>query len=127
LFPSVETKENEYGDLKVAIEEVIKDRQLQLHEPFILKVIQLFETFNVRFGVMLVGLTGGGKTTCYEVLEETQNLLRERGNANPAFQKVVKTVLNPKAISMGELYGEVNQLSQEWFDGLASKIMRNAA
>jgi dynein heavy chain len=36
-------------------------------------------------------------------------------------------VLNPKAISMGEMYGEVNAVSQEWTDGLASKIMRNAS
>ena len=28
---------------------------------------------------------------------------------------------------MGELYGEVNQASQEWFDGLASKVIRAAA
>ena len=28
---------------------------------------------------------------------------------------------------MGELYGEVNKISQEWHDGLASKIMREAA
>lgn len=36
-------------------------------------------------------------------------------------------LLNPKSISMGELYGEVNAISQEWYDGLASKIMRAAA
>lgn len=34
------------------------------------KVIQLFETFNVRFGVMLIGYTGSGKTTCYEILAD---------------------------------------------------------
>jgi len=28
---------------------------------------------------------------------------------------------------MGEMYGEVNEVSQEWKDGLASKVMRNAA
>lgn len=44
-----------------------------------------------------------------------------------AFQKVSKVVLNPKAISMGELYGEVNLDTQEWYDGLASKMMRNAS
>ena len=35
--------------------------------------------------------------------------------------------MNPKAISMGEMYGEVNPISQEWHDGLASKVMRAAA
>ena len=32
--------------------------------------------------------------------------------------------LNPKAIQMGELYGELNPYTQEWQDGLASHIMR---
>ena len=35
--------------------------------------------------------------------------------------------MNPKCISMGELYGYVNIFSQEWTDGLASKIMREAS
>ena len=34
-----------------------------------MKVIQLFETFNVRFGVMLVGATTSGKTKCYDILQ----------------------------------------------------------
>jgi len=40
---------------------------------------------------------------------------------------VKKEVLNPKSVTMGELYGEVNAMTQEWTDGLASKIMRAAA
>ena len=28
---------------------------------------------------------------------------------------------------MGEMYGIVDQVSQDWFDGLASKILRSAA
>lgn len=53
--------------------------------------------------------------------------LREKNHPNQDYQLVKKIVLNPKAISMGEMYGEVNVLSQEWFDGLASKVMRAAA
>jgi len=28
---------------------------------------------------------------------------------------------------MGELYGEVNATTLDWYDGLASKVMRTAA
>lgn len=46
----------------------------------ITKVIQLFETFNVRFGVMLVGLTMSGKTTAYKILEHVMSELRRSNN-----------------------------------------------
>ena len=32
--------------------------------------------------------------------------------------------LNPKALSLGELYGEFNLSSNEWADGVLSSIMR---
>jgi dynein heavy chain len=42
--------------------------------------------------------------------------------------RAIKTkVLNPKSISMGELYGQENKDTKEWTDGLASKIMRKFA
>ena len=40
------------------------------------KTLQLFDTMQVRFGVMLVGPTGGGKTTTYKLLAESMNVLR---------------------------------------------------
>ena len=39
--------------------------------------MQLFETLNVRFGVMIVGPTGGGKTTIYQVLSECMNRMSD--------------------------------------------------
>jgi dynein heavy chain len=47
---------------------------------FVMKTIQLFETFNVRFGVMLVGFTGSAKTSCYEILFDTMNYLRNKND-----------------------------------------------
>lgn len=67
------------------MERCIEEADLQIHGPFVKKIIQLFETFNVRFGVMLVGPTGGGKTTCYEVLKATMILLREQNHKDESF------------------------------------------
>jgi dynein heavy chain, axonemal len=49
----------------------------QIVPKFVLKIIQLFDTFCVRFGVMIVGPTGGGKTTCYEILQDSMSALRK--------------------------------------------------
>ena len=129
LFPSVEITPPDYTDLNKEIKKALVENQLQAHPPLMNKVIQLFETFNVRFGVMLVGLTGSGKTTCYETLSRVMtNIKKAKREAAPRqFQIVTMEVINPKAISMGELYGAVDLTTQEWTDGLASKIMRNAS
>ena len=61
---------------------------------------------------MIVGPTGGGKTTCYEVLADCMTALRkDRNSTDQRYQMIRKEVLNPKSITMGELYGEVNPIS----------------
>ena len=40
------------------------------------------------------------------------------------FRPVQWYCLNPKSISMGELYGEVNKLTLEWNDGLMAMTVR---
>jgi dynein heavy chain, axonemal len=129
LFPGVEVPEEDLGQLLVAVQDVIDRRGLQRVPDFIAKVIQLYKTFEVRFGVVLVGPTGGGKTQIYQVLQDALTLLAERGAVSPKkepFQKVHTNVLNPKCITMGELYGDLDSVTQEWTDGLASTIMRSA-
>ncbi|CAO2605461.1 Dynein axonemal heavy chain 6, partial [Lemmus lemmus] len=90
------------------------------------KVIQLYETMLVRHGVMLVGPTGGGKTTVYQVLAETLGNLEKLNTGNSFYQPVKTYVLNPKSITMGELYGEVNNITLEWKDGLMALSVRAA-
>lgn len=74
---------------------------------------------------MLVGPTGGGKSTCFKVLQHAMTALGQTSK-NPDYRAVKVKILNPKSISMGELYGEENRDSKEWNDGLASKIIRKS-
>jgi len=57
------------GSQQTAIEEEIAAANLQPVPSFVTKVIQQFDVFNVRFGATIVGPTGGGKTTCWRVLQ----------------------------------------------------------
>jgi len=124
LFPGVEIPEVDYGEFEKAIRESLEEESLQPEPVFIEKVIQLFQTFEVRFGVMIVGPASSGKSTSYKVLAKAMTKLRERKSKNSSFQKVIYQVLNPKSISMGELFGDYNKVTQDWKDGLASSIMR---
>jgi dynein heavy chain len=76
LFPKVVMQETDYSDFNKEVTKSCKDFSLQPHPVFLKKVTQLQETFSVRFGVMLVGTTGGGKTRCYEVLADLMTRLR---------------------------------------------------
>lgn len=53
--------------MQQAIEEVMAEQNLQPEPCMIKKVIQLYETMIVRWGVMLVGPTGGGKSAILKV------------------------------------------------------------
>ena len=125
LFPGVEVPFVDYGELAESIQENIKAKKLLPESSFVEKVIQLFETFQVRFGVMIVGPATAGKTACYQVLASSMTHLRHvKASKNQSYQEVEMKILNPKAINMGELYGEYNEVTQDWKDGLASSIMR---
>jgi dynein heavy chain len=105
----------------------MQGKGLQIVPELTTKIVQLFDTLDVRFGVMIVGMTGAGKTTCYQSLADSMTAMRDSDHPDERYQTVKIQVINPKSISMGELYGEVIEISQEWHDGLASKIMREAS
>ena len=126
MFPGVVVPVQDTGDLEMAINECLERANLQRVDNLVTKILQVFDTSCVRFGLVLTGPTGSAKTTCYRTLAAAMTLLRERGNKDEKYQKVEMNVLNPKCITMGELYGEFNTLTQEWTDGLASTLIRTA-
>ena len=65
LFPNVQIPEEDQSELATQIEASSQVLSLKNITNFKLKCLQLNDTFNVRFGVMLVGPTGGGKSTCF--------------------------------------------------------------
>jgi dynein heavy chain len=70
LFPGVEKPVVNYGSLLEAISKVCQLPHLCLEptDVFLAKTLQLFDTIQVRHGLMLVGPAGGGKTETYNVL-----------------------------------------------------------
>ncbi|KAK2862756.1 hypothetical protein Q5P01_002289 [Channa striata] len=124
LFPAVETPTIDYGKLKEAIEVEFRERGLQVTHFTITKVIQLYETKNSRHSSMLVGMTGSAKTVTWRILQSAITALHHKGV--PGFQPVQEYPLNPKAMSLGELYGQNDLSTNEWSDGVLSSLMRSA-
>ncbi|XP_063098620.1 dynein axonemal heavy chain 2 isoform X5 [Cavia porcellus] len=124
LFPSIELPVVDYGKLQETIEQEVRERGLQCTPFTLTKVLQLYETKNSRHSTMIVGNTGSGKTTCWRVLQASLSSLCRAGDPN--FNIVREFPLNPKALSLGELYGEYDLNTNEWTDGILSSVMRVA-
>jgi dynein heavy chain len=128
LFPNVDIKDQDDPEFKQYVVADLLNNNLQLVDGFVLKTRQLYDTLLVRHGVMMVGATMCAKTTIYETLQRTLTKLkdddRDPSGDNDLYNVVETQVINPKSITMGELYGEVNAITREWTDGLLSGIAR---
>merc|ERR1719506_267228 len=122
VFPGLELPTPSYGALEGAIKKVLTDRGYQHHENCIKKVIQTYETKITRHGNMLVGFTNGGKSVAWKTLQEANTLCAKDGVEG--FEKVHVHVINPKSITMDQLYGAFDLATMEWTDGILSSIMR---
>ncbi|NWT16478.1 DYH1 protein, partial [Vireo altiloquus] len=125
LFPNIKETPVDYGILEEAIRKSCIEANLKDVDGFVTKCIQLYETTVVRHGLMLVGPTGSGKTKSYEVLAAAMTSLKGQPAASGGNYEAVRYyVLNPKSITMGQLYGEFNLLTHEWTDGIFSTLIR---
>ena len=69
---------------------------------------------------MLVGETLSGKSTVWKYLQKAMNSIKSKGGKYPG---VGLEILNPKSVSIDELFGFVDKTSMEWNDGVLSTMM----
>jgi dynein heavy chain len=123
LFPTTAKPNLDYSLINQSLTEACAEANLQPVDSFLQKAIQLYETIVVRHGVMLVGPTGGAKTSSLRMLAAAMGRLAHL--ELPQYSKVKVHALNPKAITMGQLYGELDKHSGEWTDGILAQIVRD--
>ena len=79
----------------------------------------------VRHGLMVVGWPFAGKTSCIKTLAGALSLLCQRGQMNENKTEIL--IINPKSISMKQLYGFNDDISHEWTDGVLAVKFRQFA
>ncbi|OWK54873.1 Dynein heavy chain 10, axonemal [Lonchura striata] len=116
LFPGLDCPRVRYPDFNDAVEQVLEERGYIVLPVQVDKVVQMYETMLTRHTTMVVGPTGGGKTVVIKTLCQAQNKL---GLLTKLY------TLNPKAMSVIELYGILDPVTRDWTDGVLSNIFRD--
>ncbi|XP_073915702.1 dynein axonemal heavy chain 3 isoform X2 [Castor canadensis] len=125
LFPGIVLPKPDYEVFLEALNVNIRKMKLQPVPWFIGKIIQIYEMMLVRHGFMIVGDPMSGKTSAYKVLAAA---LGDLYAANQMEEFAVEfKIINPKAITMGQLYGCFDAVSHEWTDGILANAFREQA
>uniref|UniRef100_A0A669C7U5 Dynein axonemal heavy chain 10 n=1 Tax=Oreochromis niloticus TaxID=8128 RepID=A0A669C7U5_ORENI len=109
LFPGLDCPRVRYPNFNDAVEQILEDKK------YVDKVVQMYETMMTRHTTMIVGPTGGGKSVVINTLCQAQTKMGLQTKLYP---------LNPKAMSVIELYGILDPDTRDWTDGILSNIFR---
>ncbi|XP_052759353.1 dynein axonemal heavy chain 3 [Galleria mellonella] len=128
LFPGVEIPQPDRAELLCCINKDLEKRNLQATEWYLEKIIQIYEMMLVRHGFMIVGPPMGGKTQAYQSLADSLRALQlmKPPPRHKEFGAIYR-IINPKAITMGQLYGCFDPASHEWSDGVLAIAFREYA
>ena len=163
LFPKIKIQKPNYGILVQSIKWALEFLRLEESEDVMTKLFQLYDTLQVRHGIMIVGENMTGKSSIVRTLSIAISMAGSGMTKEEIFEFInIKYVnklcsysaykedvlhtleilrkklqqqkkpyvntypVNPKAVTIGQLYGENDKISQDWHDGILPTIIRSA-
>eukprot|EP01061_Rhynchopus_euleeides_P030593 TRINITY_DN5081_c0_g1_i1.p1 TRINITY_DN5081_c0_g1~~TRINITY_DN5081_c0_g1_i1.p1 ORF type:complete len:4809 (+),score=2467.50 TRINITY_DN5081_c0_g1_i1:97-14523(+) len=118
VFPGVELVEQGLGELIENIKQVCKETNLVCDDEgmWLQKVLQLHQIQSIHHGLMLVGPSCSGKTMAWSTLLIAMARMEKKEG--------IAHVIDPKALTKAELYGNLDQTTRDWVDGVFTSILR---
>eukprot|EP00884_Botryococcus_braunii_P014225 jgi/Botrbrau1/22803/Bobra.0132s0128.1 len=126
LFPGVSHTSGSADVLQDAVASHLQGKNIEVSADFVEKVVQLQACRMVRHSNMLLGRAGSGKTLAWQTLQQVLTSLHEQEPTNTLYQKVTVEVINPLAVTIDDLYGAYSAQTQEWREGILTRILRDA-
>ena len=127
LFPGITLPDVDRAEMATELLKNIADAGLQPTEYFKGKVYEIYEMMCVRHGFMVVGQPFGGKTNALKMLAKTLTGLHAAYPEDSRWNDTIYTIINPKSVTMDQLYGGFDPVSHEWSDGVLAISYRNYA
>ena len=118
LFPGVKVPQRHNEELVESLRITARIDNLQITPEFIEKALELHDTIKIRHTNMLIGPSGGGKTTILKTLAKALSKLPKESQINLHF-------INPKSVTMDELYGFYSEKDSLWHDGIFTSILKD--
>ena len=122
LFPSIDQQASERPTLVSTLQQQLTAANLQHPPAFVSKCVELYDTVLVRHGIMLVGKPFAGKSTAIRMLAQSVSALHGVDAAAPGVAVVDVQYMNPKSVTVDELYGAENAAG-EWVQGVVPIVM----
>jgi dynein heavy chain len=127
LFPGITLPDVDRAEMRTHLERHISANGLQPTDYFMGKVYEIYEMMCVRHGFMVVGQPFGGKTNALKMLAATMTTLHAEYPEDKRWHDTIYTIINPKSVTMDQLYGGFDPVSHEWSDGVLAITYRNYA
>ena len=115
VYPGVKVSDVSDAELETAIKEVLSEKHYEDVASQVEKVLQLHIACSQRIGIIIVGPSGSGKSSLWQILEGAYKKLG---------RPVKRHVMNPKAIHRQQLLGHMDMDTREWFDGVLTDAAR---